>query len=155
VLEVDAKQSQRDCFDRSRRILEFLEQYGVPYRLKYSGNCSAHFIIPQEAYQPLIPLERWEEDSRRFRLWAMAHCGVIVDESFSDDEHLLRLPYSLHERTGLVSLPLDPARYDEFRPEMAEVHNVRVEDAWFRTDDLEAKRDGMRRMLREALGDGD
>jgi len=155
VLEVDAKQSQQDCFDRSRRILEFLEQYGAPYRLKYSGNCSAHFIIPQEAYEPLIPAERWEEDAHRFRRWVIAHCGVKVDEELSTDDHLLRLPYSLHERTGLVSLPIDPARYDEFRPEMAEVRNVRVEDAWFRTDDFEAKRDGMRRMLQEALGDGD
>jgi hypothetical protein len=153
VLEVDAKHSQRECFDRSRPILEFLERYGAPYRMKYSGNCSVHFIIPQEAYQGLIPPERWEEDSGRFHHWAMAHCGVPVDRDLVGDNHPLRLPYSLHERTGLVSLPIDPGKYDDFRPEMAEVRNVRVEETWFRTDDFADKRDGMLRMLREALGD--
>jgi hypothetical protein len=77
-----------------------------------------------------------------------------LDNSFSDGGHFLRLPYSLNERTGLVSLPLRPEDYDRFEPAMAETTNVRVGEEGFRTDDLIARQDGMRRLLEEALGDG-
>jgi hypothetical protein len=35
---------------------------------------------------------------------------------------------------------------------MAEAHRVRVEGWWFETEDLLARREGMLRLLREALG---
>jgi len=37
------------------------------------------------------------------------------------------MPYALHERTGLVSLPLTIEEYDAFTPEMARPTNVTVD----------------------------
>jgi hypothetical protein len=152
VLEVDAKQDRREAFEGGRRLMEFLDRYGAPYRVKFSGNSSSHVIIPQAAYETLLPEEQRSAGFRRLYAWVVEHCGVAVDGSFGGGSHFLRLPYSLNERTGLVSLPLRPEEYDGFELEMAEAHRVRVEAWWFETEDLLARREGMLRLLREALG---
>jgi hypothetical protein len=153
VLEVDRKQSQRAAFAETRRAIDFLDRYDAPYRLKFSGNSSAHVIIPASIYLPLLPDADREAASHRFRAWVIRSCGADVDGSFTSDDHFLRLPYSLNEVTGLVSLPLRMEQYDGFEPCMAERYEVHVEEWWFETEDLLAKQDGLRRMLREALGD--
>jgi hypothetical protein len=152
VLEVDAKQDRREAFEGGRRIMEFLDRYGAPYRVKFSGNSSSHVIIPRAAYETLVPEEQRAASFRRLYAWVVEHCGVAVDGSFGGEYHFLRLPYSLNERTGLVSLPLRPEEYDDFELEMAEAPRVRVEEWWFATEDLLARREGMLRLLREALG---
>ena len=42
-----------------------------------------------------------------------------IDTILLASRHLYRMPYSLHEKSGLVSLPIDPARILEFQREMA------------------------------------
>lgn len=42
--------------------------------------------------------------------------------------HLFRLPYSLHEKTFLVSLPLNPKKLEKFEREDAEPEKVKVEE---------------------------
>jgi hypothetical protein len=152
VFEVDAKQDRREAFEGGRRVMEFLDRYGAPYRVKFSGNSSSHVIIPRAAYETLISEEQRSALSRRLYAWVVEQCGVAVDGSFGGEHHFLRLPYSLNERTGLVSLPLSREEYDDFELEMAEAPRVRVEEWWFATEDLLARREGMLRLLREALG---
>ena len=41
--------------------------------------------------------------------------------------HLFRMPYSLHDGSGLVSLPIDPDEISEFEKEDAELNNVDFE----------------------------
>jgi hypothetical protein len=36
------------------------------------------------------------------------------------------MPYALHERTGLVSLPLTMQEFDAFNPNMAKPENVTI-----------------------------
>ncbi len=42
-----------------------------------------------------------------------------IDTILLSSRHLYRMPYSLHEKSGLVSLPLDPSKVGAFRREMA------------------------------------
>ena len=51
----------------------------------------------------------------------------IVIDMFGS-RHLFRLPYSLHEKTKLVSLPIKPEKLEKFRKEDAEPERVRVEE---------------------------
>ena len=42
-----------------------------------------------------------------------------IDTVLISSRHLYRMPYSLHEKSGLVSLPIDPDKVMEFQREMA------------------------------------
>lgn len=49
-----------------------------------------------------------------------------IDTVLLASRHLYRMPYSLHEKSGLVSLPLDPERVLEFEKPMAKPESVVV-----------------------------
>jgi hypothetical protein len=159
VLEVDDKKSQRNAFAGGKRIRDFLESYDAPYRVKFSGNSSPHFILPRAVYAPQIPGKRWEAVYPRLFGWLLERLRDQVagklDDAFLAGQGFLRLPYSLNERTGLVSLPILPQTYDDFEPERAEMQNVRIEMWWFEQEDLLRQREGARRLLRAALGADD
>jgi hypothetical protein len=156
VLEIDAKHSQKEAFEGGRRILDLLDRYDAPYRIKFSGNSSPHVFIPASVYEPLVPEAKWDEAHQKLFAWLVARCaegGGGLDSSFNQPDHFLRLPYSLNERTGLVSLPLRREQYDDFQLSWAEAPNVQVETWWFDEGGLLAKQEGMRRLIQEALGD--
>lgn len=44
--------------------------------------------------------------------------------------HLFRLPYSLHERTGLVSLPFKPSKLKHFQKEWAMPESIEMEESF-------------------------
>ncbi len=47
-----------------------------------------------------------------------------IDTVLLASRHLYRMPYSLHEKSGLVSLPLDPRKVLEFEKTLAKPENV-------------------------------
>lgn len=51
---------------------------------------------------------------------------VQIDSMVASPRHMFRLPYSLHESSSLVSLPVDPSRLDKFKKEETKIHNVKV-----------------------------
>ncbi|MBI5804136.1 hypothetical protein HY450_02740 [Candidatus Pacearchaeota archaeon] len=60
--------------------------------------------------------------------------------------HLFRMPYSLHEKTSLVSVVLEPEEIEKFNPRNAEPLNVKVKDFLPKAEPDEA-----RKLLAEAL----
>jgi hypothetical protein len=73
-----------------------------------------------------------------------------IDNSFTSADHFFRLPYSINENTGLVSLPLTREQYDDFTPSMAEIPNVQVDDGWFQEPGEEGQK-ALVDMLRDDL----
>ncbi len=61
------------------------------------------------------------------RLPAALRGCARLDLSFQFPQHFLRMPYALHERTGLVSLPLTLNEFDDFTPEQARPEVVTVQ----------------------------
>ncbi len=57
----------------------------------------------------------------------------IVSMDIFSSRHLFRLPYSLHESTLLVSLPIKPEHIDKFEREQASPEKVKVEDKFLIT----------------------
>jgi len=49
-----------------------------------------------------------------------------VDTILISVRHLFRMPYSLHEKSGLVSLPIDPDKIMEFDKKEAEPNNLKI-----------------------------
>ena len=51
---------------------------------------------------------------------------VDIDTILISSRHLYRMPYSLHEKSGLCSIPVDPDKILEFKKEMASPEKVVV-----------------------------
>jgi len=51
---------------------------------------------------------------------------IEIDPMLVSPRHLYRLPYSLHEKTLLVSLPIKPSEIDEFEKEYAKPEEIEV-----------------------------
>ncbi len=155
VLEVDVKHDHNEAFERGRRALDILDSLNTPYRVKFSGNSSPHIIIPEEAYQHLVPEGKEEDSFRKLYSFIVKECSAAgVDSSFSNPDHFLRLPYSLNENTGLVSTPVGPGDYDDFQLEMSEIDAVQVAEWWFDTQDFRDMEEDLRLLLKRVLKEG-
>lgn len=132
IMEVDFKSSWKKCFEMTRPIVNMLQDMGAVFRLKFSGHCSVHIIIPGEFLRLQgIPVDH----SRFFRcLSDLAKKRLkeprYLDTSFHMPHHFLRLAYSVNENTGLVSLPFDVEDYSQFDPSQASPKNVRPLPGW-------------------------
>ena len=54
-----------------------------------------------------------------------------IDTVLISHRHLYRMPYSLHEKSGLASLPIDPNKILQFEKNMAIPENVKVSEFGF------------------------
>jgi hypothetical protein len=147
VFDIDVKSDYSEAFKQGARIVEFLDSFSVPYRLKFSGGSGPHIIIPSEVFPPDLPKTLF---GKLFSLIITRSKALHVDSSFNSPGHYLRVPYSLNENTGLVSLPLTREQFEEFEPAMAEVQNVRVDESWFEVPDDAQER--MERFIVDLLG---
>lgn len=73
-----------------------------------------------------------------------------IDTLLISSRHLYRMPYSLHEKSGLVSMPLDPEKILFFKKELAIPKNARVSRHRF-LDSSRAESGEAKRLLTEAL----
>jgi hypothetical protein len=71
-----------------------------------------------------------------------------IDTILIASRHLYRMPYSLHEKSGLVSLPIDPDKVMEFEKPMASPDRVLTPMFVFLDRDVE---ESARRLLVQAL----
>jgi len=53
---------------------------------------------------------------------------IEIDTVLISSRHLFRMPYSLNEKSGLVSIPLNPKKIKEFTKKLAEPQNVFPKD---------------------------
>ncbi len=54
-----------------------------------------------------------------------------IDTVLISSRHMYRMPYSINEKSGLVSVPIDPAKVKEFKFDDAKPSNVKVNDFIF------------------------
>ena len=73
-----------------------------------------------------------------------------IDTLLISSRHLYRMPYSLHEKSGLVSTPLNPEKVLLFRKEFAVPKNVRISKHRF-IERANVESDEARQLLMEAL----
>ncbi|MEK6939255.1 MAG: DNA primase small subunit domain-containing protein [Nanoarchaeota archaeon] len=72
-----------------------------------------------------------------------------IDTVLISSRHLYRMPYSLHEKSGLVSLPIDPEKVMEFQKEMAKPDSILT--PMFTFLDREVSGESARQLLMQAL----
>ncbi len=71
-----------------------------------------------------IPGESGFESDRQLEF--NAEPFLVIDTILISSRHMYRMPYSLHEKSGLVSMPVDPDRILEFSRETAAPETVAV-----------------------------
>ncbi|MBT5343142.1 hypothetical protein HOL59_06165 [Candidatus Woesearchaeota archaeon] len=74
---------------------------------------------------------------------------IEVDTILISSRHLFRMPYSLHEKSGLVSLPIDPDKVMQFEKKMAHPNTVTISDIKFMDRNISGE--SGRRLLLNAL----
>jgi hypothetical protein len=152
VFDIDVKSNYREAFKEGAKIIKFLDFYNAPYRVKFSGGSGPHIIIPYEAFPDEVMGGRFERAHKTlFQFVSSRSKANHVDGSFTSFGHFYRMPYSLNENTGLVSLPLRSEQYNDFTPSMAEAHRVQIDEEWFKEPDDNA-RAAIAEMLQDAAG---
>ncbi len=69
-----------------------------------------------------------------------------IDTVLISSRHMFRMPYSYHEKSGLISIPIKPENVLTFKREQAEIKNVKVEEDFM---DIEKESDASQ-LLRES-----
>lgn len=140
VFEVDMKQSYKRTFKNGSLLLRVFDGFDLPYLVKFSGNTSPHIIIPGEAFPEYVRGEGFAPVAAAVNAYVHQKSGVRTDGSFASGNHYLRLPYSINENTGLVSVPIPRDRFHEFDPTQAEMGRVEVNPNWWRVNDSGRRR---------------
>jgi hypothetical protein len=60
-----------------------------------------------------------------------------IDLAIASPRHLIRSPYSLHEKSGLASIVIDPEEISSFKKEFAKLENVKETKPFFKRDQAE------------------
>ncbi len=147
VIEIDYKSGWETCFDLTRPVIRWLNDIGAVFKIKFSGNCSPHIIIPAEAFPEKVDGKYMfpGQHSMFFRNLTEIIKSKIkepryLDTSFHIQDHFLRLAYSLNESTGLVSLPIPIGQFDHFTPARAQLSAVKPVSGWWSVPKDSAKR---------------
>ena len=147
IFEADM-QGWRRSFEDLYGVIQLLDDFGVCYRMKYSGVRSLHFMIPFEAFprqfngEPV--LRQRSEIQDRVQKYFRRYCGMERAHGGS----VMRLAYSLNEDNGLVSLPISSHELSSFRPWKANIQSVTIDKPWHGDVPSDASRK-MLRFLRE------
>ncbi len=149
VFDIDAKTDYRKAFCQGKRIVEFLDGQKVTYRIKFSGGTGPHIILPCETLPQRFSSNRFKRLFRKICEQSKIELEN-VDFSLTSPKHFLRLPYSLNEYTGLVSLPLTRDTFEDFEPGIAESSHITIDNHWFQIP--EDAHDQMQRLISDILG---
>jgi HEAT repeat protein len=151
IFETDM-QGWRRSFEDLIGAIKVLDDFGVCYRMKYSGVRSLHLMIPFEVlpkqFRGESILNQRAEIWKKIHSYFRRHCGM---ESAHGGQ-ILRLAYSLNEDNGLVSLPILPDELSSFRPFQTNIHNVVVDKTWHGDIPSGASRNTLK-FLREVYSD--
>lgn len=150
IFEADL-QGWRRAFEDLCGVIQLLDNFGVCYRIKYSGVRSLHFMIPFESlpeqFNGKSILSQRVEIQTKIQEYFRWCCGMEKAHGGG----VMRLAYSLNEDNGLVSLPISPDELPLFRPWEANIHNVVINKPWHGDVPASAKKNTLK-FLKEVYG---
>jgi len=126
-----------DTLDHGREaadvIIEAIKAHGVRHVFtKFSGRSGFHIFVPWKAFHPSLMMAfpdvpraigAYLEDFITGELPTAVRKGVEIDSIAIASRHLIRMPYSVNEKSGLVSIPVESVDFDV---ESAKPENVEV-----------------------------
>lgn len=129
-LDLDSERLE-DAKRAAVKAKKTLEHFNVKdYLLKFSGRRGFHLVIPGlsldifTAGEYRLAYPKLAVNLARFFETVINEPSVKVDTQVYQSRQMMRAPYSIHEETRLVSVPVDDP--SEFKLEMAKVENVKI-----------------------------
>jgi hypothetical protein len=114
IIDIDNK-DVNDSYNDTKRLKVILDEFNVPYSLRYSGNRGFHFVVEGEKFFPQdMPLPQRVKCSRIIAQNLNEIENIpSIDTGIYDRERVLKLPYSLVNEN--VCLPLTDKNFDEWK----------------------------------------
>ncbi len=111
---------------------EYIEFRGGIYLCK---KCSQTFMtktrdITLDIKYMECPVCRKKQFEKRFNPFSI----LSIDTLLISNRHMFRAPYSYHEKSGLISIPIKPEDVLNFKREWAEIKNVKIETDFLNTE---------------------
>ena len=134
LIDLDAPKLE-PCRKVAEAIIELLEAHGVnSTKMKFSGRAGFHIFVPWISFNhslvnnfPNVPraIGMYLEDylKKDEILTKEERNNVKIDSVAIAPRHLMRAPYSINEKSGLISIPVKDAWFDL---EDAKSENVKV-----------------------------
>ncbi len=123
--KINLKPSNKMYPELLQKIIEFLKDY-----IKDSLKESILSLGPLEVISQKINIPKNKITNEK----GLDPFKVVNMDIFSS-RHLFRLPYSLHEKSLLVSLPLKYEKLEKFEKEMAKPEKVKVDENFLKKED--------------------
>ena len=146
IIDIDCDRELEYAKKAAKAVCKALRGRGLKsYSVKFSGNRGFHIGVPFEVFPksimgigeiskqfPKIPhmlinyikylvkaplQDEFGEDPDKI---------LVLDSALVTSRHLIRMPYCLHRKTWLVSLPIKEAEIDSFKKEDAQAGKVSV-----------------------------
>ena len=98
-------------------------------RCEQTINSDKEYLICEKCHTHMTKIEKTAAlcacGSNEYQSFFNPLSIIEVDTILISSRHLYRMPYALHEKSGLVSLPIDPAKVMEFEKEMARPETIK------------------------------
>ncbi|HLC52276.1 MAG TPA: DNA primase small subunit domain-containing protein [Candidatus Nanoarchaeia archaeon] len=141
----------KDLFPEAPKKIAFYIQENIKEelskRILQFENNDVNAVREKVAVEDLI---RYEKDQYGNNLTKLSVDKFLeIDTVLISSRHLYRMPYSLHEKSKLVSLPIDPDKVLEFEKHMAQPEKILT--PMFTFLDRKVQEESARRLLVQAL----
>jgi len=125
----------RQSFGELYSAMQVLDDFGIHYRLKFSGHRSLHLILPAESMPGSLreqpDLEEWTDAIGKVREFLSERSNHLSEWMEPEFWHAYSAPYTVHRYVGLVAIPLMPSDLQDFRPWMASIYLARPVPNWW------------------------
>lgn len=145
IIDIDCSRTLDYAKKAAKILVDALENYGIKtYSIKFSGNRGFHIGMPFEIFPesidykpmknlfPRVPklvieyLKFFIEKDLRAEFQENPKNVLTLDSAVISSRHLFRLPYCLHNKTWLVSIPLKKDELESFEREMAKPDKIKT-----------------------------
>ncbi len=147
ILDIDCHRGLKEASKAAQILVEALEQFDIKsYTIKFSGSRGFHIGIPFESFpEEIMYVSHVEKDFPRIPKAIIEYLKfytkkdlraafnenpdkvLSIDSAVISTRHLFRMPYALHPKTWLASVPITKDELENFDKEKAKVQNVKVQ----------------------------
>jgi DNA primase catalytic subunit len=145
IIDIDCDEGLDYSKKATLVMAELLEKYGIKnYSIKFSGNRGFHLGVSFDSFpKEIVGQDKTAKHYPRYPKIILEYLSQqakpLLDKEFGRDSdkilkfdtavitsrHLIRLPYCIHRKTGLVSVPISKDQVEGFEKDAAKPENVK------------------------------